>query len=60
MIQGREIASAAFTMLAMLACLGAKADAAQCGSTAAGFETWKREFAEEARARERAAPASRR
>ena len=51
MIQGREIASAAFTMLAMLACLGAKADAAQCGSTAAGFETWKREFAEEARAK---------
>ena len=30
---------------------GAKADAAQCGSTAAGFEAWKREFAGEARAR---------
>src|SRR6202043_3227032 len=51
MIQGREIASAAFTMLAMLACLGAKADAAQCGSTAAGFEAWKGQFAEEARAK---------
>src|SRR5215212_1890803 len=30
--------------------MGAKgADAAQCGSTAAGFESWKRQFAEEAR-----------
>lgn len=27
------------------------ADAAQCGNTAAGYETWKREFAGEARAR---------
>jgi membrane-bound lytic murein transglycosylase B len=27
------------------------ASAAQCGSTAAGFESWKREFADEARAR---------
>ncbi len=35
--------------LAVLACLGAKADAAPCGSTAAGFEGWKRQFAEEAR-----------
>ena len=35
----------------MFACLGATADAAQCGSTAAGFEAWKREFAEEARAK---------
>jgi membrane-bound lytic murein transglycosylase B len=37
--------------LAVLACLGAKADAAQCGSTAVGFEAWKQEFAEEARAK---------
>jgi membrane-bound lytic murein transglycosylase B len=49
MIKGREITTAAFTVLAVLACLGAKADAAQCGSTAAGFEAWKRQFAEEAR-----------
>ncbi len=48
MITGREIATAAFTALAALACLGSDADAAQCGSTAAGFDTWKREFAEEA------------
>src|SRR6202795_1991579 len=49
MIRGREIATAALTALAVLACLGAKADAAQCGSTAAGFEAWKRQFAEDAR-----------
>jgi membrane-bound lytic murein transglycosylase B len=49
MIKGREIAAAAFAALAVLACLGAQADAAQCGSSAAGFEAWKRQFAEEAR-----------
>jgi membrane-bound lytic murein transglycosylase B len=50
MIQDRAlmVASAA---LAVLACLGVPADAAQCGSSAAGFEAWKREFAEEARAK---------
>jgi membrane-bound lytic murein transglycosylase B len=51
MIKGREITTAAFTALAVLACLGGKADAAQCGSTAAGFEAWKGQFAEEARAK---------
>ena len=43
MIRGRKLATATFAALAVLACLGAKADAAQCGSTAAGFEngrTW--------------------
>ena len=50
MIKGREL-MVVFTALAVLAGLGAKADAAQCGSTAAGFEAWKREFAEEARAK---------
>jgi membrane-bound lytic murein transglycosylase B len=49
MIKGREISAASFAALAMLACLGARADAAQCGSSAAGFEAWKRQFAEEAR-----------
>src|SRR5207247_6095805 len=29
--------------------LGGKADAAQCGSSSAGFEAWKREFSDEAR-----------
>jgi len=50
MIRGREIVTAAVTALAVFACLGAKAEAAQCGSSAAGFETWKTRFAEEARA----------
>ena len=51
MIKGRKITKAAFTALAVLACLGAKAEAAQCGSTGAGFEAWKGQFAEEARAK---------
>ncbi|MDB5635603.1 MAG: murein transglycosylase [Bradyrhizobium sp.] len=48
---GRQIATAAFTALAMLAPLRTTADAAQCGSSAAGFEAWKGQFAEEARAK---------
>src|SRR6267142_5992335 len=51
MIKGRELATVALVALAMLACLCARAEAAQCGSGAAGFDTWKREFAEEARAK---------
>ena len=50
MIRGRKIATA-FVALAVLAGLGATADAAQCGSTAAGFEAWTREFSEQARAK---------
>lgn len=49
MMKGRELATATLVTLAMLGCLSAKAEAAQCGSSAAGFETWKREFADEAR-----------
>jgi membrane-bound lytic murein transglycosylase B len=37
--------------LAMLTCLGGQADAAQCGNGPGGFEAWKREFSEEARAK---------
>jgi membrane-bound lytic murein transglycosylase B len=44
---GKQIMTAAMAF-AVLACLGAKANAAQCGSTAAGFEEWKRQFAQEA------------
>jgi len=40
-----------FAAFAALALLGTAAEAAQCGSTAAGFETWKREFAAEASAK---------
>jgi len=45
MSSGRAI----FAAWALLACLGANAEAAQCGSTAAGFEAWKGQFAAEAR-----------
>jgi membrane-bound lytic murein transglycosylase B len=52
MTGSRELATAVFTAISVaLACLGTKADAAQCGSGPAGFEAWKREFAEEARAK---------
>ena len=61
MIGRRELAPATFAAIifaanifaamAVLVCLGTKADAAQCGSGPAGFEAWKREFAEEARAK---------
>jgi membrane-bound lytic murein transglycosylase B len=37
--------------MAMLACLSSQADAAQCGSSGAGFEGWKSQFAGEARAK---------
>ncbi len=51
MINARGIATAAVTALAVLAGLGVKADAATCGSSAAGFDAWKRQIAEEARAK---------
>ena len=49
MIKRKRIATAAVAAI-MLACLGAGAEAATCGGSAAGFEAWKRQFAEEARA----------
>jgi len=51
MAKGSGLTVAAVTLLALLGCLGAKAEAAQCGSSGAGFEAWKRNFAEEARAK---------
>jgi membrane-bound lytic murein transglycosylase B len=51
MNKGRKLAAAAFAALVGLASLGPDANAAQCGSTPARFEDWKREFAEEARAK---------
>jgi membrane-bound lytic murein transglycosylase B len=39
------------TLLAILACPTPPAHAAQCGSTSAGFESWKQQFAGEARAK---------
>jgi len=50
MTRGRELKAATLAAI-MLACLSVRADAAQCGSTSGGFEAWKREFAEEARAK---------
>ncbi|MGO9359318.1 MAG: lytic murein transglycosylase [Xanthobacteraceae bacterium] len=50
MTKGRGLAVTALAALAVLASLGATAEAAQCGSTSAGFETWKHQFGEEARA----------
>jgi membrane-bound lytic murein transglycosylase B len=51
MIKRKQVASATFLTLALLACLNSPADAAQCGNGPAGFETWKSEFAQEARAK---------
>ena len=47
----RQFVLAASIASAALVCLGTQADAARCGSSPAGFETWKREFGEEARAK---------
>src|SRR5271166_2271118 len=49
MTRGGQLATATFTALAVVAWMSTKADAAQCGSTAAGFEAWKRQFADDAR-----------
>jgi membrane-bound lytic murein transglycosylase B len=51
MSRGRNLAMAVYAALTALTCLGADAKAAQCGNGPGGFETWKREFGEEARAK---------
>jgi len=51
MTKGRQFKTVTVVALAALVWMAGKADAAQCGNTAAGFEAWKRQFAEEARAR---------
>ena len=51
MTKGRALATAILGAMALLACLVPNADAAQCGSSPAGFESWKRAFGEEARAK---------
>src|SRR5438445_96807 len=56
MTGSRELTTVTFAAmvvaaLAGLVCLSTKADAAQCGSGPAGFEAWKREFGDEARAK---------
>jgi membrane-bound lytic murein transglycosylase B len=51
MIRSKKLVSATFATLGLLACSIPRADAAQCGSSAAGFPAWKQEFAGEARAK---------
>jgi membrane-bound lytic murein transglycosylase B len=51
MIKVGHLAGAALTALALMITFGATAHAAQCGNGPGGFEAWKREFAEEARAK---------
>ncbi len=51
MTRSKGLTTATFLALAILAFLSSQVDAAQCGSTAAGFDAWKREFAGEARAK---------
>src|SRR5438552_9280969 len=46
-----RIAFAFSAALAMFACFSSQADAAQCGSSSAGFAAWKQEFSGEARAK---------
>jgi membrane-bound lytic murein transglycosylase B len=50
MFKSKGLTTATFVTLAMLA-LSSQAEAAQCGSSAAGFGAWKQEFAQEARAK---------
>lgn len=51
MKMGGKCKTVTIAAMAALAGMASEASAAQCGNTAAGFEGWKREFAEEARAR---------
>jgi membrane-bound lytic murein transglycosylase B len=47
----RKGLTAAFSTLAMLACLSSQANAAQCGNGPGGFAAWKQQFASEAQAK---------
>ena len=51
MTMSKQLTAAIFLTLALLAGLSPQARAAQCGSSAAGFEGWKQQFAGEARAK---------
>jgi len=51
MTKGGQFKTVIVAALAALVWMGGKSDAAQCGNTAAGFETWKRQFADEAKAK---------
>jgi membrane-bound lytic murein transglycosylase B len=51
MTKGGQFKTATVAALVALMCMVGKAGAAQCGNGPAGFEAWKRQFAEEARGR---------
>src|SRR5262245_50529939 len=51
MTKGRRFKAVTVVALLALVSIASKTSAAQCGSTAAGFEAWKRQFADEARGR---------
>jgi len=51
MIKAGHVVGAALTALALLTTFAVTAHAAQCGNGPGGFEAWKREFSEEARAK---------
>jgi membrane-bound lytic murein transglycosylase B len=51
MAKGGQFKTVAVAALAALVSIASKADAAQCGGSAAGFGAWKQQFAEEARGR---------
>src|SRR5215216_4426926 len=51
MTKGGQFRTIAVAALVALVSMAGEAGAAQCGSTAAGFEAWKRQFADEARGR---------
>ena len=51
MTESKKFFAATFAALAISASLTPRADAAQCGSSAAGYEGWKQQFASEARAK---------
>jgi membrane-bound lytic murein transglycosylase B len=51
MTKGCKLTTVTFTTLAILACITPQAHAAQCGSGPGGFESWKQQFAEQARAK---------
>ncbi len=49
--KGGQFGTSAAAALLMLVFLGGEANAAQCGTNSAGFESWKQQTAEEARAK---------
>ncbi|KJC38099.1 murein transglycosylase [Bradyrhizobium sp. LTSP885] len=51
MTRAKQLATSALAAIALVAALGTQANAAQCGNGPGGFETWKRQFAEEAGAK---------